>query len=158
MWKLDHKESWALKNWCFWTVVLEKTLESPLDCKEIQPVHPEGNQSWVFIGRTDAEAESPILWSPDAKNWLIWKDPDAGKDWRQEEKGDARGWDGWMASPTHWVWVWASSRNWWWTGNLGVMQSMGSQRVGHDWATELIPISWRIFHSLLWSTLSKALA
>ena len=87
MWELDHKESWALKNWCFWTVVLEKTLESPLDCKEIQPVHPQGNQSWIFISRTDAEAETPILWLPDVKNWLIWKDSDAGKDWRQEEKG-----------------------------------------------------------------------
>ena len=80
-------ESWAPKNWCFWTVVLEKTLESPLDCKEIQPVHPKGDQSWVFIGRTDVEAETPILWPPDAKNWLTRKDPDAGKDWRQEEKG-----------------------------------------------------------------------
>ena len=87
MWKLDHKESWAPKNWCFWTVMLEKTLESSLNCKEIQPVHPKGNQSWLFIGRTDAESETPILWPPDAKNWLIWKDPDAGKDWRQEEKG-----------------------------------------------------------------------
>ena len=87
MWELDYKESWVLKNWCFWTVVLEKTLESPLDCKEIQPVHPKGNQSWIFIGRTDAEAETPILWLPDAKNWLIGKDPDAGKDWRQVEKG-----------------------------------------------------------------------
>ena len=81
MWELDYKESWAPKNWCFWTVVLEKTLESPLDCKEIKPVHPKGDQSWVFIGRTDAEGESPILWPPDV-NWLIWKDPDAGKDWR----------------------------------------------------------------------------
>ena len=87
LWELGYKESWALKNWCFWTVVLEKTLESPLDCKEIQPVHPKGDQSWIFIGRTDAEAEAPILWPPDAKNWLIRKDPDAGKDWRQEEKG-----------------------------------------------------------------------
>ena len=87
MWELDYKESWALKNWCFWTVVLEKTLESPLDCKEIQPVHPKGNQSWVFIGRTDVEAETLILWPPDAESWLIWKDPDAGKDWGQEEKG-----------------------------------------------------------------------
>ena len=87
MWELDYKESWALKNWCFWTVVLEKTLESPLDCKEIQPVHPQGNQSWIFISRTDAEAETPILWLPDVKNWLIWKDSDAGKDWREEEKG-----------------------------------------------------------------------
>ena len=87
MWELDYKESWALKNWCLWTVVLEKTLESPLDCKEIQPVHPKGNQSWIFIGRTLAEAETPILWPLDAKNWLIWKDPDAGKDRGQEEKG-----------------------------------------------------------------------
>ena len=89
MWELDYKESWAPKNWCFWTVVLDNTLESPLDCKDIQPVHPKGNQSWIFIGRTEVEAEpeSPILWPPDAKNWLIWTDPDAGKDWRWEEKG-----------------------------------------------------------------------
>ena len=87
MWELDYKESWTPKNWCFWTVVLEKTLESPLDCKEIELVHPKGNQSWIFIGRTDIEAETPILWPPDAKSWLIGKDPDAGKDWRQEEKG-----------------------------------------------------------------------
>ena len=87
MWELDSKESWVLKNWCFWIVVLDKILESPLDCKEIQPVHPKGNQSWISIGRTDAEAETPICWSPDLKNWLIWKDPDAGKDWEQEEKG-----------------------------------------------------------------------
>ena len=85
MWEFDYKESWVPKNWCFWTVVLEKTLESPLDCKEIQPVHTKGNQSWIFIGRADAEA--PILWPPDAKSWLIGKDPDAGKDWGQEEKG-----------------------------------------------------------------------
>ena len=87
MWELDCKERWVLKNWCFWTVVLEKTLESPLDCKEIQPVHPKGNQSWLFIGSTDVEAETPILWPPDAKNWLIWKDPDAVNDWRRDEKG-----------------------------------------------------------------------
>ena len=87
MWELDYKESWAPKNWCFWTVVLEKTLESPLDCKEIQPVHSEGDQSWVLIGGTDAEAETPITWPSDVKKWLIWKDPNAGKDWRQEEKG-----------------------------------------------------------------------
>ena len=86
-WKLDHKGSWTLKNWYFLTVVLEKTLESPLDCKDIQADHPKGNQSWIFIGRTDAEAEAPVLWPPDAKNWLTGKDPDAGKDWRQEEKG-----------------------------------------------------------------------
>ena len=87
MWELDYKESWALKNWCLWIVVLEKTLECPLDSKEIQPVHPKGNQSWIFIGRTDAEAKTLILWPPDAKNWLIWKDPDAGKDWRWERRG-----------------------------------------------------------------------
>ena len=89
MWELDCEESWVSKNWCFWTVVLEKTLESPLDCKEIQPVHPKGDQSWVLIWRTDVEAETPILWPPDAKSWLIWKDPDAGKDWGQEKKGTA---------------------------------------------------------------------
>ena len=88
MWELDYKESWALKNWCFWTVVLEKTLKSPLDCKEIQPVHPKGDQSWVFIGRSDADV--PILWPPDVKNWLFGKDLDAGKKWRQEEKGQQR--------------------------------------------------------------------
>ena len=87
MWELNYKGSWAPKNWCFWTVMLEKTLERPLDCKEIQIVHPKGGQSWIFIGRTDAEAETPILWPPDAKNWLIWQDPNAGKNWRQEEKG-----------------------------------------------------------------------
>ena len=87
MWELDYKESWVLKNWCFWTVVLEKTLESHLDCKEIESVHHKGNQSWIFTGRTDAEAETPILWLPDSKQWLIGKNPDAGKDWRQEEKG-----------------------------------------------------------------------
>ena len=86
MWELDYKESWAPKNWCFWTVVLEKTFESPVDCKEIKPVHPQGNQSWIFIGRTDAEAETPKLWPPVVKNWLIQKDPDAGQDLRQEEK------------------------------------------------------------------------
>ena len=100
MWELDHKEGWALKNWCFWTVVLEKTLESPLNCKEIQPVHPKEDQSWIFIGRTDVETETPILWPPDVKNQLIWKDPDAGRDWGQEEKGTTEdemvGWHHWL--------------------------------------------------------------
>ena len=100
MWELDHKESRVLKNWCYWTVVLGKTLESPLDCKEIQPVHPKGNQPWMFIGRTDTEAETPILWPPDAKNWFTGKDPDPGKDWRQEEKGTTEdemvGWHHWL--------------------------------------------------------------
>ena len=142
MWVLDHKESWALKNWYFWTLVLEKTLESPRDCKEIQPVHPKGNESWVFIGRTDAEAEAPILWPPDVENWLIRKDSDAGKGWRQEEKGTT-GWGGWMASVTRWTWVWASPGSWWWTGKPGALQSMGSQRVRHNWATELnLSLNW----------------
>ena len=101
MWELDYKESWVPKKWCFWTVVLEKTLESPLDCKEIPLVHPKGNQSWMFIGRTDAEAETPILWPPDAKNWLIGRDPDAEKDWRREGKGTTEdemiGWHHWLS-------------------------------------------------------------
>ena len=136
MWELDYKESWAPKNWCFWTVVLEKTLESPSDSKEIQPVHRKGNQSLIFIGRTDAEAETPILWPPHVKSWLIGKDPDAGKDWRWEGKA-ITGWDGWMASPTRWTWVWVSSRSWWCTGKPGMLQSMESQRVIHDLVTEL---------------------
>ena len=141
MWELDYKESWAPNNWCFWTVVLEKTLESPLDCKEIQSVHPKGNESWIFIRRTDVEAETPILWPPDAKSRLIWKDPDAGKNWRREqkeaEKGGDRGWDGWMASLTQWTWIWVNSGSWWWTGRPGMLQFMGSQRVRHDWVTKL---------------------
>ena len=136
MWELDCEESWMPKNWCFWIVVLEKTLESPLDCKEVQPVHSKGDQSWVFIGRTDAKAETPILWPPHAKSWLIGKDPDAGRDWGQEEKGTT-GWDGWMASPTRWTWVWVNSGSWWWTGRPGVLQFMVSQRIVHDWAIEL---------------------
>ena len=99
-WELDHQVAWEPKNWCFWTVVLEKTLESPLDSKEIKPVSPKGNQSWIFIGRTDAEAETPILWPPDVKSWLIWKHLDAGKDWRQEENGmteeEMVGWHHWL--------------------------------------------------------------
>ena len=98
MWELDNKKGWALKNWCLRTVVLEKTLESPLDCKEIQPVYPKEKQSLIFIGRTNAEAETPILWPPDVKNWLIWKDPD-------EKEGDVGVWDGWMASLTQWTWA-----------------------------------------------------
>ena len=100
IWELDYKESWAPKIWCFWTVVLEKTPERPLDCNEIQPVHPKGDQSWVFIGRTDVEAETPKLWPPDVKSWLIWKAPDAGKDWGQEEKrmteDEMVGWHRWL--------------------------------------------------------------
>ena len=126
---LDYKASWALKNWCFWAVVLEKTLESPLDCKEIQPVHPKGNQSWIFIRRTDAEAETPITlttWCEELthlKRTWCWERLKVGE-------GDAREWDGWMASPTQWTWVWANSVSWWWTGRPDVLQSIGSQRVG----------------------------
>ena len=112
MWELDHKESWAPENWCFWAVVLEKTLESPLDSKEIQPVHPKRNQSWIFIGRTNAEAEAPVVWPPVVKSWRIRKDPDVGKDWWWEEKGMTGGCDGSMAAPTWWTWVWASPRSW----------------------------------------------
>ena len=123
-----------LKNWCFWTVVLEKTHESPLDCKEIQPVHPRGNQSWMFIGGTDVEAETPILWPPDAKSWLIWKDPDAGKDWRQEEKGTTEfemvGWHHWFNG------LGQTPRDGDRTGKPGVLQSIGSQRVRHNLGTE----------------------
>ena len=136
MWELDHKESWAPKNWCFWAVVLEKTFESSSDSKEIQSVNPKGNQSWIFIGRTDAEAETPIIWPPNVKSQLIRKHPDFGKDWRQEEKGTIEGCDSWMASPTWWTWVWASSGRWWRRRKPGVLQSMGSQRVGCSWATE----------------------
>ena len=133
MWELDYKESLSSKNWCFWTVVLEKTLESPLDCQEIQPVHPKGDQSWVFIGRTDVEAEAPIL-CEELTHWKrlwCWEGLGAGGE------GDDGGWDGWMASLTRWTWVWVNSGSWWWTGRPGVLRFMGSQRVGHEWATEL---------------------
>ena len=139
--RVDYKESWALKNWCFWTVVLEKTLESPLDCKDIQPVKPKGNQPCIFIARTDAEAETPILWPPDAKSWLIWKDLDTGKDWRWEEKGTTEdkmvGWH--LRLNIH---EWVNSGSWWWTGQPGMLQSLVLQRVGYDWVTEL---NWTIF-------------
>ena len=127
MWELDYKESWVPKNWWFWIVVLEKILESPLDCKEIKLVHPKENQSWIFIGRTVAEAETSILWPPHAKNWLIRKDYDAGRDWGQEEKGTTEdemvGWHG----QTLWTRVWVNSSSWWWTGKAGMLQSMGLQ-------------------------------
>ena len=136
MWELDYKESWAPKNWYFWTVVLEKTLESPLDCKEIQSVNPKQNQSWMFTGRTDAEAETLIPWLPDVKNWLIGKDPEAGKDWRWEEKGKTEdemvGWHHWLNGH-----VFEKIPGWWWTGRPCVLWFMGLQRVGHDWVTEL---------------------
>ena len=143
MWQLDYKESWAQKSWCFWTVVLEKTLESPLESKKIKPVNPKGNQSWIFIGRTVAETETPILGSPVVKNWLIWKDPDAGKDWRQEEKGTTEdkmvGWHHWLDGHEFEPALGVGDVS----GRPGVLRSMGSQRVGHDWATEL---NWTDIH------------
>ena len=141
MWELDCEESWALKNWCFWTVVLEKTLESPLDCKQIQPVYPKGDQSWVFFGRNDTKAETPLLWPPHWKRFWCWEGLGAGGE------GDDRGWDGWMASLTLWTWVWMNSGSWWWTGRPGVLRFIGSQRVGQDWETEL---NWGPFSIRMW--------
>ena len=138
MWELDCEESWAPKNWCFWTVVLEKTPESPLDCKEIQPVHSEGDQPWVFFGGNDAKAEAPVLsLAASCEELTHWKRHWCWEGLGAGGKGDDRGWDGWMASPTQWTWVWVNSGGWWWTGRPGVLRFMGSQRVGHDWATEL---------------------
>ena len=161
MWELDCEEGWVLKNWCVWTVVLEKTLENPLDWKEIQPVHSEGDQPWDFFGRNDAKAETPVLWPPHVTSRLIGKDSDAGRDWEQE-KGTTRdkmpGWHHWL----WWTWVWVNSGSWWWTGRTGVLQFMGSQRDGHEWVTELnwtelkfyreacIPMFGKIFHVLMW--------
>jgi len=146
--ELDHKEGWALKNRCFLIVVLEKTFETPLDSKEIKWVNPKGNQPWIFIGRTDAAAEAPKLWPPDAKSRLLGKDPDAGKDWRQEEKGGKRGWDGWMASPTQWTWVWANleivkDREAWCTSVHGVAKSWTQLS---DW---MRPQKWRQTYTVL---------
>ena len=131
MWELDWKEGWVLKNPCFWTVMLEKTFDSPWDCEEIKPVNPKGNQPWILIGRTDAEAEAPILQPPGVKNWPSGKDPDAGKDRRQDEREQ----DGWMASPTLYTWAWASSGRRWRTGKPGVLQFLGLQRVRHHRVT-----------------------
>ena len=119
----------------------EKTLESPLDCKEVKPVNPKGNERWIFIGRTNAEAEAPILWPPDAKSWL-WKRPWCWERLKAGGEGDDRGWDGWMASPTQWTWVWVNSGYFWWTGRPGLLQSMGLQKVRQDWATELNWFKW----------------
>ena len=131
MWELDCKESWALKYWCFWTMVLKKTLESPLDFKEIQPVNPKGNQSWIFIRRTDAVIETPILWLPNVTNWPIWC-------WERLKvggEGDNRGWDDWTASLTQWTWIWVNSGSWW-TGRPRMLQPW-DHRFEHDWAIEL---------------------
>ena len=137
MWELDYKESWVVKNWSFWTVVLKKTLESPLDCKEIQPVHPKGNQSRILIGRTDAEAETPNTLATWWEELTYWKRPWCWEKLKAGGEGDDRGWNGQMASQTRWIWVWLSSGSWWWTGKPAILHSMGSQKVGHNWANEL---------------------
>ena len=144
MWELDYKDGWALKNWCFWTVVLEKTLDNPLDYKEskqsiLKEMSPECSWEGLML-----KLKLPILWPPDVKNWFIGKDPDVGKDWNREEKGRMR----WLDDITDsWTWVWVSSGSWWWTGKPGVLQSMGSQRVGHDWATGL---NWTYQYYMFW--------
>ena len=148
IWELDHKESWVPQNWCFWTVVLEKTLESPLDFKEIKPVNPKGNQSWIFTGGTDAEAEAPILWPPDAKSWLIWKDSDAGIDWSRRRRGQQRirwldGITDSMGMGLGGVQELVMDREAWRAG------FMGSQRVGHEWAPELYYKFYSLFYHLL---------
>ena len=164
MWELDYKESWALKNWCFWAVVLEKTLKNPLDCKEIQPVHPKRNQSWVFIGRTDSEAETAILWPPRAKSWLTEKDPDAGRDWGQEEEKTMT--EDQIAGWHHWL----NGNGFGWA--LGVGDGQGGLvccdswccRVGHDWVTELnwsemnkflLNYGWKSMATIFWCLLGQ---
>ena len=133
--------SWEL--WCW------KTLESPLDCKEIQPIHSEGDQPWDFFGRNDAKAETPVLWPPHAKRLWCWGELGAGGE------GDDRGWDGWMASRTWWMWVWVNSRSWWWRGRPGVLRFMGLQRVRHDWATELRMIKIYFVNKLFYTCFIK---
>ena len=135
--EVDYKESWVLKKLCFWTVVLAKTLESPLDCKHIHPVHPQGNQSWIFIGRTRCwrwNSNTLATWCEELTHW---KSPWCWERLKAGGEGDNRGWSGWMALPTQCIWIWVNSGSWWWTGRPGELQSVGLHRVGHDWATEL---------------------
>ena len=157
MWELDCTESWVLKYWCIWTVVLEKTLESLLDSKEIQSVYLKGNQSWIFIGRADAEAEMPTLWPPDGKNWLTRKDPESGKEWRWEEKGttEDKRLDGITDAMKSWVWV--SSGSLPWTGKPGFLQSMGSQRARHDWVNWSVGTHYKGFYCFIWDNILKKL-
>ena len=155
MWELDYKESWVLKNWCFWTVVLEKTLESPLDCKEIQPVHPKRKQPWIFIGRADVEAElqyfGHLMWRTDSFEMTLMMGKIQGR--------RRRGWGGWMASLTQWTWVWVNSRNWWWTGRPGVLWSMGSQSQTwlSDWTelNEIIDMGYLEWNTIMWKLLQE---
>ena len=136
MWELDYKESWALKNWCFWTVVLEETPESPLDCK-IKTVHPKGDQSWISIWKDWCWSWNSNALATWCEELTHWKRPWCWERLKVGGEGDNTGWDGWMASPTRWTWVWVVSGSWWWTGRPGMLQSVGSQRAGHNWATEL---------------------
>ena len=135
MWELDHKEDWVPKDWSFWTVMLEKTLQSSLDCKKMKPVNSKGNQPWIFIGRTDAEADAPILWPTWCEELTHLKRPWGWERLKAGGEGDDRG-DGWIVSVTEWLWVWTSSGRWWRTVKPSVLQSMGSQRVGLNWVTE----------------------
>ena len=155
MWELDYKECWAPKNWCFLTVVLEKTLESPLDCKEVQPVYPKGNQSWIFIGRTDVEAETQILWPPHAKSWLIGKDPDAGGDWGQEKKGTTEdeivGWHHRLNG--HEIWI--DSGSWWWTGRPGMLLVHGVAK-SRTWLSDWTELNWVLVSGVIYSELTFA--
>ena len=156
MWGLGCKESWEPKKWCFWTVVLAKTLESPLDCKEIQPVHPEGDKSWVFIGWTDCWSWNSNTLTTSCKDLTRWKRPWCWEGLWAGGEGDDRGWGGWMASLTGWTWVWVNSGSWWWTGRPGVLWFMGLQRIGHDWVTdctEVNKIFWECWSS--WIKIAK---
>ena len=148
IWELDCKDGWVLKNWCFWTVVLEKTLESPMDSKEIQPVHPKADQSWVFIGKDWCWSWNSNTLATSCEELNHVKRPWCWERLRAGGEGDDKGWDGWMASPTRWTRVWVDSGSWWWTGRPGVLQFMGLQRVGHDWATEL---NWNYIFSVILS-------